>query len=186
MDASTNFMPWIFGAITLIGVVYFLYSIVFGGASDAADLNDLDVSDIGTDVGDTESGTQLGCMVIAAFLSGFGAIGLLGTLSNWGLPATIGVALAIGLVIGHIVMRTLRFVTRQQTANVASGNALIGSSARVTIDTPAGKTGEAMLEEEFVGKYPVKEINSAALQRGDKVEVVNFEGGVLYVKRKRD
>ncbi|MEZ4671616.1 MAG: hypothetical protein R3E39_27245 [Anaerolineae bacterium] len=57
--------------------------------------------------------------------------------------------------------------------------------AKVTIDVPEGKTGEVIIEGKFVQRYPVKETSGAALRRGDQVEVVDINGGILYVKKKR-
>ncbi len=58
-------------------------------------------------------------------------------------------------------------------------------SARVTIESAPGKTGEAMIESgAFVTRSAVKEVNGVALYRGDIVEVVNVESGLLYVKKK--
>lgn len=164
-----TFLPYIFGAITLAGVLYFIYSLFFGG--------DLD----GVDGGDGE----FTLMVAAAFAAGFGAVGLLGTLSGWALLTTLAVALVIGLVMGRAVLSVLRYVMRQQSTNVGHIDRLVGASARVTIEAPEGAISEAMVEGEYIQKYAIKEVNGAALHRGDVVEIVNADGSVLYVKKKR-
>ena len=169
-----SLLPYIFGAITLAGVLYFIYSLFFGG--DGVD---------GGDIGDASSDGNFTLMVAAAFAAGFGAVGLLGTLSGWALLTTLAFGLVFGLVIGRVVLSALRFVMRQQSTSVAHVDGLIGSSARVTIDTPEGVISEAMVEGEYVQKYAIKEVNGAALHRGDVVEVVNAEGSVLFVKKKR-
>jgi membrane protein implicated in regulation of membrane protease activity len=172
---DTNSLTWVFGAMTLIGVVYFLFTILSG--------NDLfgDLHLPGIDLGD-----GFGCTVLAVFLAGFGSIGLLGVTSGWSLVTTIIAALLFGLVLGRLAVGLLRYVFRQQSGTILAREAqLIGTSARVTIDSPEGKTGEAMIEGEHVEKFPVKEVNGAALRRGDHVEVVEINGGILYVKKKR-
>jgi membrane protein implicated in regulation of membrane protease activity len=174
MDTS-NSLTWIFGLMTLIGVLYFLFTILSG--------NDLfgDIHVPGLDLMD-----GFGCTILAVFLAGFGSIGLLGISSGWNIITTIIAALVFGLVLGRLAIGVLRFVFRQQSGTVVEREGrLIGVSARVTIDSPEGTTGEAMIEGEHVEKYPVKEVNGAALRRGDHVEVVEINGGILYVKKKR-
>lgn len=162
--------PFIFGAITLAGMLYFIYSLFFGGDMD---------------VGDASGDGDFTLMVAAAFASAFGAVGLLGTLSGWALITTLAFALVFGFVIGRVVLLVLRFVMRQQSTSVSRVDGLIGSSARVTIEAPAGAISEAMVEGQYVQKYAIKEINGAALHRGDVVEVVDTDGSVLFVKKKR-
>ena len=169
-----NLLPYIFAAITLAGVLYFLYSLFFG--ADGSD---------SLDVGDTSGDGEFTLLAAAAFASVFGAVGLLGSLSNWNLLLTLAVAIGLGVVIGRGVLALMRFVIRQESTKVEQIDHLIGSSGRVTIDTPAGTTSEAMLEGEYVQKYAIKEVNGAELHRGDVVEVVDADNSILYVKKKR-
>jgi membrane-bound ClpP family serine protease len=169
MIMDNNTLTWVFGAITLLSMGYFAFS-VFTNADD---------------IGDFGEG-EFGLTIVAAFFAMFGAMGLLGLLSGWSVLVTLVVALVVGLVSGRVVMGILRFVKRQQSEeNPEKINDLIGKSARITIDSPEGKTGEAIIEANFVLKYPVKEINNEALQRGDTVEIVDTASGILYVKKKR-
>lgn len=185
MDTSVNLTPYLFGAITLAGVLYFVYSLVFGemGGDHAADAH----IDVDTHIGgDTHGdGGEFGCMIVAAFLAAFGAVGLLGSLSGWNMLVTLVAAVVFGAVIGRGVMSLLRFVVRQQGTEVSNIESLVGSTARITIDTPAGKTGEAIIEEGYVAKYPVREAGNNPLTRGDYVEIVEIRNGTLYVKKKR-
>lgn len=176
----TDLMPYIFGAITLVGVLYFAYSIIFGELADAD--ADADV-DFGGDV--TDGDAHFGMTIVAAFLASFGAFGLLGTLSAWSLPLTLAVAVVAGLLIGRGALVLLRWVVRQQSTNVTGNDALIGTSGRVTIDAPAGTTTEIIIEDGYVTKYAAREVDNHALSRGDHVDVVNIENGTLYVKKKR-
>lgn len=164
----SDLLPYLFGALTLAGLIYLVFSL-FVGDTDLA-------------IGDTDGGFT--GLLVAAFLAVFGVIGLLGTLSGWNLIMTLVAAAAIGLLMGRLIMAILCFVMRQQTAPIVAED-LIGTSARVTIDTPAGKTGEAMVEEPHVSKFAIRETSGAELKRGDQVEVVDVNNGVLYVKRKR-
>lgn len=169
MDALT----FIFAALTLASVIYFVISLLTGGESGL--LEGLDIQVFGDN--------NFGCMVLAAFGAIFGAVGLLGTLSGWNLLVTLVAAAAIGVLAGRLALSTLRFVMGQESETIAARD-LVGMNARVTIDTPEGKTGEAIMEGVDVSKYPVREVNGGALKRGDQVEVIEFSGGILYVKRK--
>jgi membrane protein implicated in regulation of membrane protease activity len=169
-------LPYIFAAITLAGVLYFLYSLFFGGNS---------VDELDLDLGDGSGEGNFTLLVGAAFASIFGAVGLLGTLSGWNFLLTLVIAIALGLGIGRAVLALLRFVMRQQAAQVNRRDELIGSSGRVTIETAAGMISEAMIDGSTIDKHAIKEINDAALHRGDVVEVVDVDTSVLYVKKKR-
>lgn len=172
---ETSPILWVFAIMTLVGVVYFLITILAG--SDVLGTVDLP----GLNFGD-----GFGFTVLAVFLAGFGSIGLLGSLSGWGLGMTLAVALIFGVVLGRLALGLLHWVFQQQSGKIISSEAeLIGAGGRVTIDVPEGKTGEVMIEGKFIQRYPVKETSGAALRRGDQVEVVDINGGILYVKKKR-
>lgn len=182
-------MEWIFGGLMVFGLLYLLL-MIFGSALELGDVDGLMESTgmdsvFGLDTPDAAEISGLGCSVIAAFLAGFGAVGLAGTLSGWSLVVSLIGAVLIGLVFGRVVVQALVFVYRQQTEAVGSIDRLIGESARVTIDSAPGKTGEAIIESGEITKYPIREINDAELRRGDTVEVVNVQGRVLQVKKKR-
>lgn len=172
---ATPIIPWVFAAMTLIGVLYFMFTIFTG--SDV--LGDVHVP--GLDFGD-----GFGFTVLAVFFAGFGSIGLLGSLAGWGLGMTLIAALIFGLVLGRAALWLLRWVFKQQSGAIVNRETdLLGVSGRVTIEVPEGKTGEVMIEGQFVQRYPIKEMNGVALKRGDQVEVVDMNGGILYVKKKR-
>lgn len=173
MDAL---IPWIFAAVMLVGVLYLLVNIIFSGGD-----TDIDADHF---LGDSE-GEGVGCSAISAFMAGFGAMGLLGALSGWNILVSIGVALIFGLLLGRVVIAVLRLVYRQQSTALITPEELIGSFVRVTVNTPAGKTGEGLVEGAYRMKYPIRDIHNTPLQKGDYVEVVEVREGRLYVKKKR-
>lgn len=184
-------MELIFLAIMLLGVLYLLL-MIFSGLGHVLDfgldglLEGTGIDALfGLDTADADEISGVGCSIIAAFLAGFGAVGLTGSLLNWSLPLIIIMALLFGVLVGRLGLRALRFVYAQQSTAVYSAQNLIGLSARITIDSPAGKTGEALIESGHILKYPVKEVSGVALKRGDTVEVVDVQGRFLHVKKKR-
>lgn len=161
-------LSWIFGICLVLGVGYLLFTIVLGDFAEGA--------------GDGDFTLLLG----SAFLSGFGAFGLLGVLSQWSLPVTLLSAVGFGYVLGRGGSFLLKAVLRQQTEDsIEVIDRLVGMSARVTIDTPEGKIGEAMVEGgQHITRSAIKEVDGHALKRGDIVQVINAESGLLYVKKK--
>ncbi len=188
---STELVPWIFAAIMTIGLIYMLFSIFFGGLGDMdVDAGDLDMGGIGDavdlDAGEASEARGLGCMAISAFLSGFGSVGLMASLSGGSLIFSVLVAFAFGLIFGRTSLGVLRFVLRQQGGAVMRNEALIGESARITVNIPPGRTGEAIVEGESILKYPVRAVSDdVALEKGDYVEIIDVENGRLFVKKKR-
>lgn len=184
-------MEWIFLSIMLVGLLYLLV-MIFGGTLNMLDLEvDGLLAQIGLDAVfglDTDGGsdaTGLGCGVIAAFLAGFGAVGLTGTAGGWNPLALLLGAVLFGWLLARAVTGLLRFVLAQQSTDVFHNETLIGLTGRVTIASAAGKVGEAMVEQGEIRKYPIREINGAALHRNDIVEIVGISGRFLQVKKKR-
>ena len=174
--------PWVFGAFFAAGLTFLLFSIFFGEAADLSDGGDAGAALSG----DAAELQNLGCTAISAFLVGFGSIGLLGTLAGWSLIVSILGGIAMGLLFGRLTQTVMRFVLRQQSSDLLTTESLIGTQARITVDTPAGQTGEALVEGDSFIKYAVRAANDEiALKKGDYVEIVNVENGRIYVKKKR-
>ncbi len=180
MDTSS--IPWIFVAIMTIGVTYLLISIVFGGLIDFD--GDIDI-DGALDATESEA-TGLGCSVISAFLSGFGSVGLLGSLSGLSLIGSIIAGVIFGVIVGKLFTTVMQYVLRQQSNDLLTTQSLIGKMARITVDIPAGQTGEALVESESLIKYAVKAVSDEVeLKKGDYVEIIDVHDGRIFVKKKR-
>ncbi len=184
MDAEL--IPWIFASIMTLGVVYLLISLIFGGIVEGLHIDthvDIHVDGF-ADADAGAEGRGIGCSVIAAFLAGFGSVGLFGSLSGWNIIVSIIVSLLSGVLLARVVIAVLRFVVKQESSDLLKASDIVGSFARVTVNTPAGKKGEALLEGRELIKYPVKNLNDTPLKKGDYVEVIEVSGGTLYVKKK--
>ena len=185
MDSTS--ISWIFVAIMTIGVTYLLISIVIGGLVDF-DLDvdaDIDGALDGMDATESEA-RGLGCSVISVFLAGFGAVGLLGSLSGFPLIVSIIAGVIFGGILGRAVTAVLRYVMRQQSNDLMTTRSLIGSMARITVDIPVGQTGEALVEGESLIKYAAKAVNDdVELKKGDYAEIIDVHDGRIFVKKKR-
>lgn len=181
-------MEVVFGGIMLFGLLYLLM-MIFGGLGEALDFGvDGAMESIGLDsiFGISDGGgeaTGLGCSVIAAFLAGFGAVGLTGTVSGWSLLPMLLLAFAFGWLLARGVAVVMKYVYAQESTDVYSIDSMIGKTARVTIDSAAGKTGEVIIEDGQILKYPVQEVDGEALKRGDMVLIVDVNGRFLRVKK---
>ncbi|MEO1164537.1 MAG: NfeD family protein, partial [Chloroflexota bacterium] len=122
--------------------------------------------------------------VIAAFCVGVGSMGLVASLNDWSVLLTILTSLLFGLLMGRFFQVAFSYVLRQQHSGLIQDDALVGTIARVTVDTPAGKLGEALLEEPERMKYPIRHIDDTPLAKGDEVIVVKVEGGRLHVRKR--
>ncbi len=176
-------MEIFFGAMLAIGVLYFALMIV--GISELLDIDGaLGLLNLDALFGINDS-TGFGCMVISAFMVGFGGVGLVGLSAGWSLPAILGIALVLGVGLGRGVLAIFRTVYAAQSQPIkASLDDLIGQTVRVTLDAQPGQTAEAIIETGEVARFPIREINRAALKRGDLVEVVDVQGRYLRVKKK--
>ncbi|MBN8618034.1 MAG: hypothetical protein J0L63_03960 [Anaerolineae bacterium] len=184
-------MEWIFLIVMAVGLIYLLMMIL-GVAGNNPDF-DVDsalkwahVDGLFGSGGLDGEASGLGCGVIAAFLAGFGAVGLTGTAAGWNPVLLLVAAVVFGWLLGRGVTGLLKFVYAQQGTDIFDEQRLIGVEGRVTIDSPAGKMGEAMIELGEIRKYAIMEVSGMALHRGDTVEVRAVEGRVLRVKKKRE
>ena len=196
MDASL--VPWIFAAIMAAGMTFLLISIFLGDFADLDTDVDVDVGGLDLDLdldgaldgvvgdGEVSEGRNLGCMVIAAFLTGFGAVGLAGSWAGWSVLFSILAGLIFGLIFGRTTAAVISFVMRQESSDLLTSDRLVGGFARVTVNIPAGRVGEALVEGESYIKYPARAVSDEVeLRKGDYVEIIEVRGGCLYVKKKR-
>jgi membrane protein implicated in regulation of membrane protease activity len=182
-ETLSNLMPWLFAAVLVAGIIYLFASLFLGGLGTDADL-DVDAADLHIDaLNSGEEALGIGCNVIAAFCVGVGSMGLLGTLSNWNLLLTVLMSLLFGLLLGRVIQRGMRFVLRQQSNDLLTPDRLIGTTARITVNTPAGRIGEALVESEERIKYPAKNVVNEPLNKGDIVVIEEVRAGRLYVRK---
>ncbi len=184
----------IFGAILAFGVVFMLISIFLGGVGDAdagaADVDfgaDVDIgadADVGADGGDSQA-VGISLNVIAIFCVGFGAMGLAGSLAEWPMLLVLLLSVLFGLLLGRGFQVFMRFLLRREPDALHSADTLIGKRARITVDTPAGKLGEALIIDGERIKYAVRHIEDAEpLEKGAIVSIVGINNGRLTVRRR--
>lgn len=124
---------------------------------------------------------------IAAFITAFGAIGIIAT-RGFGLPAMTSVVAAIVgailVALGAHAVFYYAFVA-QQASSAVKPNDLIGISAEVTAPIPAASVGEVTYVA--MGSRQTSQARSAsgqAIPRGATVVVESLTGTVLNVRVK--
>lgn len=184
----------IFGAIFAAGAVYMLVSIFLGGAGDA-DMGGLDVGGTDADLGGLDAGVDadaggdgeavgISLNLIAVFAVGFGGMGLAGTVGNWPWLLTLLLSVLFGLVLGRGFQRLMRFLLRRDPDALPSERTLVGKRARITVDTPAGQLGEALIIDGERIKYAVRNNDAdEPLHKGDIVSILSVANGRLTVRR---
>lgn len=176
MDSLT-LSPWLPGLLLIVGVGYLLINLLIGELDFGADVG----LDAAMETGDGALG--IGCNVIAVFCVGSGALGVVGALSAWNPILTILLSLLLGLILGRIFQKFLQFAMQQQSNDPLTKDKLIGLTARVTVNVPAGKMGEALVEEVERMKYTIKNVADVPLQKGDMVRIIDVQAGRLLVRK---
>lgn len=177
------FAPYLFGGILAFGVVFLLVTMLLGGLGDFDLGVDADI-DLGADAAG-ESGEAVGISlnVIAAFCVGVGAMGLVAALNDWSVLLTLLTSLLFGALLGRFFQTALRFVLRQQHNGLLTEDRLIGAVGRVTVDTPAGRYGEALVDAGERIKYTVQHHDGVQMNKGDRIVVLSVDNGRLLVKK---
>ena len=172
------FAPMLFGGILLAGGAYIILVMLLGGSGDI----DLDI-DASADVDASGEAVGLSLNVLAAFAVGVGTVGFLASLSDWSWFLTLLSSLLFGAILGRILQVLLNFVMRNQGGDVIKEIDLLGVEVRVTVDIPAGKIGEGMIEEPERMKYAIRNIDDEPLNKGDIARVIDIKDGRLFVRK---
>jgi membrane protein implicated in regulation of membrane protease activity len=164
-----------------VGVVYALISLLAGMDFD------LPFDLPGLDVAHQVEIASISPISVAAFITSFGAIGIIVT-RGMGLPAmTSVIAAVVGSLVVAIVAHALfffLFIAPQASSAVRPG-ALIGITAEVTAPIPATSVGEiAYVAMGSRQTSPARSATGQAIARGTTVIVESITGTVLNVRPK--
>lgn len=174
------FAPMLFGGILVAGGAYIILIMFLGGSGD------LDIEfdvDAGADIDASSEAVGFSLNVLAAFAVGVGTVGFLASLSDWSWLLTLISSLLFGAILGRILQVLLNFAIRSQGGEVIKESDLLGAEVRVTVNIPAGKIGEGMIEEPERMKYAIRNIDDEPLNKGDFVRVIDIKDGRLFVRK---
>jgi len=177
--------------ITVVGGGFFLISLFLGGIGDwlgdVFDGLDTALEGIGIDVIPDDVDTDAkgaGCTTFLAFLTGFGAAGLIVSLSGVGATLSILAGIGFGLVVGAIYFWTIQLIMRHQANSMATDSDIVGKTGRVSVSIPENGIGQVTLTvRDDIRPFPAWCENSLTIEKGQAVKVVSVEGGRLFVER---
>lgn len=199
-------MVTLYTICTLVGLIFAVLSFIFSGGYEANVDAGVDVgADVGMDTGvdgafgHDIAGHDVGVgeihfplfspVVIACFVTAFGAGGLIGLqlfpfARLLSLAVAVGAGLAVGLLVGFIVMKIYRSAAGNQ---VTRAKALVGTMAEVTEPIPANGVGAIT----FSGKGgrvsgPARSEENKDLKRHAMATITRVVGGLYYVREHVD
>jgi len=169
----------ILGGIGLVFLVSMLLAgDLFGDHGDVATLADLHADADGAGGGPSFLSTR----VMAAFMTAFGAGGMVAR--YFGLPhvAAAPIGVGSGFVLGGIVYQFAKLLHSQQASSEVQLHQLVGQSAHVTVGIPAGGVGQVTLT--FAGQQTTqiaRSVDGTAIQLGAAVVIAALRGDTLVV-----
>ncbi|MBI4477845.1 MAG: hypothetical protein HY654_11765 [Acidobacteria bacterium] len=173
----------VYAAIAVFGFVFLLVMLfvgeLFGGDHDAG------AHDFPADHGDADAGggpSVFSARVMAAFLTAFGAAGVVARYYNLSHPAASGLGVASGIVLAGIVYQFARLLYSQQASSEVRMTALVGRSAEVSVAIPEGGVGQITLS--FGGErseHLARSADGLALLRGTEVVITGLRGDSVVV-----
>lgn len=177
----------IFTVTIAAGVVYLLASWVLGwfgvghGDGDGAVDGHVDVDS--ADAGHSTV-SIFSPKIIAIFCVGFGAGGAIATAYGAGMTTSTLVALASGGSLGALMALMLKGLHSQQSSSNLEIGSSIGKVGSVTIEIPAGGTGEINLSVsgQYATFFAKAKDATVTIPRGRTVKVVSVSGPTLIVE----
>lgn len=171
----------------LAGLIYAVISLIMSGGFGGADAAEVS-ADSGIDTGDIGGEitfSPVSPVVIATFVTAFGAGGIVGTEGlKWNAFPATSLAVGSGLVIAGLVYGVLNAVyKRTQGSSEARSDDLIGMTAEVITPISAEGNGEVayvVRGARFTGA--ARSVDKKMIDKNSLVEIVRVVGSTLYVR----
>ncbi|MBU0534668.1 MAG: NfeD family protein [Patescibacteria group bacterium] len=184
-------LSWIFAGLMILGGSFFVFSLLLGGVGDSLGdmFHGLDsaLESIGLDLipDSFEHGSGgAGCITILAFITGFGAAGLVASLFGANALICVLAGILFGVIVGGIYAGITKLIMSQQSNSSTTDADIVGKTAHITVEIPKGGVGQVMLTTQGGTRpYPACCVNNQAVVRGQSVKVISVEGGRLYVEK---
>jgi membrane protein implicated in regulation of membrane protease activity len=170
----------IYAAIGAFGLLFLLVMLflgdLFGGDHGG---------DLGHDVdhGDHSSGPSIfSARVMGAFLTAFGAGGVVSRYYHLSHPAASGVGVAAGVILAGIVYQFAKMLYGQQASSEIRMAGLVGQTADVSVAIPAGAAGQVTLT--YGGERTTqiaRSIDGKAIPLGTEVTITALRGDSVVV-----
>ena len=172
----------------LAGLIYAVISLIMSGGFGGADAAEVSSDGGGIDTGDIGGEitfSPVSPVVIATFITAFGAGGIVGIEGlKWNALSATSLAVGSGLVIAGLVYGVLNAVyKRTQGSSEARADDLIGMTAEVITPISKESTGEVayvVRGARFTGA--ARSVDDEKIDKNSLVEIVRVVGSTLYVK----
>jgi membrane protein implicated in regulation of membrane protease activity len=187
-----------FLAIALLGAMFLLISFILGEVGGFFD----DVGDMvgdhldfggdggGVDVGhgDADGGAEgpspLSLRNLMAFLTAYGASGLITSAYGWGTLASSLFAIIPGLALAFVAYKVMSALYGQQSSSVVEVAGLVGRTAMVEVSLPQGGLGRVTVNTASGrSSFLARAEDGVPITAGDSVIIKSTVGGDLIVAK---
>ena len=206
----SDFVNCVYFALVAIGLVYTIISLIgadfgtdvdIGGPDIDFHLGDFDVGgihvpelDLGVDAPDVDVGgpiqmPSLSPFVLASFITGFGAGGII---SSLGFAVSIFVSILWATLGGFITGGAMQFIfgailLRSQGSSEVRVSQMQGMQAEVTVPISEGGNGQiAFISQGRRVTFVARASDNSAISRGTQVEILRVVGGSAIVRPVED
>jgi membrane protein implicated in regulation of membrane protease activity len=167
----------VYAAIGAVGLLLLVVMLLVGELGD----HDLHVGEMDADGGGP---SVFSTRVIAAFLTAFGAGGVLARYFGWTHPQSVAAGAGCGLVIGGLVYALARFLYSQQSTSHTRMADLVGKLGEVSVAIPAGGLGQITLVHAGErSTHIARAADGAAVPLGAEVRISALRGDSVIVTR---
>lgn len=171
--------------IATAGLAFLAFSMFFGGGDGEAGhagphVDGVDVAGdaVTHDFGDI--GSWFSVQAMAAFSVGFGAVGTLGSMLDWGRLATLGAATGVGVIMAGLARAVIATFVKNSKSSHTTEQSLKDADGMVSQTILEGRVGEV----EVRGLHrSARSRDGRELKAGTPVRVVEL-GSVLVVESK--
>jgi membrane protein implicated in regulation of membrane protease activity len=167
----------IYAAIGAFGLIFLILMLLVGeffGGDHQLGQGDVDHSG-GTGI--------LSIRVFAAFLTAFGAGGVVSQYYGLSHPASSGIGVVAGIVMGGLVYQFARLLYAQQASTDLNMRSLVGSAAVTSVAIPAGGVGQVSLSAAGeLSEHLARSADGQPVARGTAVVIIELGGDAVIVR----
>ena len=172
----------IFFAIFAFGMIFTLFSLIFGGEHDGGDHGDIH-GDAHGDGDDNQAPGFFSIRGISLFATGFGALGFIVMYYTEKVLLASVSGLGFGWVFAFLGLFMMRMLIRQQANSMMRPEEMIGTLGEVTTGIPDHGVGEVRMTVDGVTlTRTASSTSGTAIRSGTIVRVVRSDGGTVSVE----
>jgi membrane protein implicated in regulation of membrane protease activity len=180
----------IYAAIGAFGLLFLLVMLfvgdLFGGDHDlhVGDMGGHDISGHGAHEGAGEGGPSIfSARIMASFVAAFGFGGAIARFMGFSHPASSGLGIVAGAVIGGLVFQFARILYGQQASSEVKMTTLVGMTGEVAIAIPKGGVGQITITAAGeVSTHIARSKDGRAIPQGTAVTIRETRGDSVVVE----